>query len=181
MAEKRRAGMHSGKALAEMGEKGHARHIIWGKIQEAEAKGMHDVAEEIGEGRTEPAGKIIDKEGVPIWGSLGAVGGDDARGWMPRILPPLPPVFTPHRVLKESRSSNTSTVEGKKADCVRSPDSTLSGGSTVPAPLATPLPLENLGAMATKKFRGLRKGDGEATTADNGGSLGRKEERKRRL
>ena len=54
---------------------------------------MHDVLEEIREGGTEPAGKIVDKEGVPIWGSLGAVGGDDARGWMPRIPPP--PVFTP--------------------------------------------------------------------------------------
>ena len=93
-----------------------------------------------------------------------------------------PPVFTPHRGLKEARSSRTSTVEGKKkADFVRSPDSALSGGSTVPAPLATPLPLMDLGAMATKKFRGLRKGDGEATTAGDGGSLGRKEERKRRL
>ena len=69
----------------------------------------------------------------------------------------------------------------EKADFVRSPDSALSGGSTVLAPLATPLPLTDLAAMATKKFRGLRKGDGEATTAGDGGSLGRKEERKRRL
>ena len=66
-------------------------------------------------------------------------------------------------------------------DFVRSPDSTLSGGSTVPAPLAIPLPLTDLGAMATQKFRGLRKGDGEEMTAGDGGSLGRKEERKRRL
>ena len=50
-----------------------------------------------------------------------------------------------------------------------------------PRALSHPLPLANLGAMATKKFRGLRKGDGEATTAGDGGSLGRKEERKRRL
>ena len=51
------------------------------------------------------------------------------------------------------------TVEGKKkADFVRSPDSALSSGSTVPAPLATPLPLKDLGVMAAKKFRGLRKG-----------------------
>ena len=90
MAEERRVGVHPGEALAEMREKGHARHRIRSKIQEAEAKGMHDVAEEIGEGRTEHAGKIIDKEGVPIWGSLGAVGGDDTRGWMPRIPPPPP-------------------------------------------------------------------------------------------
>ena len=66
-------------------------------------------------------------------------------------------------------------------DFIRSPDSALSGGSTVRAPLSTPLPLTDLGTMATKKFGGLRKGDGEATTADDGGSLGRKEERKRRL
>ena len=88
MAEERRVGVHPGEALTEVRKEGHARHNIWGKIQEAEAKGVHDVAEEIGEGRTKPAGKIVNKEGVPIWGSLGAVGGDDARGWMPRILPP---------------------------------------------------------------------------------------------
>ena len=69
-----------------------------------------------------------------------------------------PPVFAPHRGLKEARSSWTSTVEGKKkADFVRSPDSALSGGSTVPAPLATPFPLTGLGAITTKKFKGLRK------------------------
>ena len=66
-------------------------------------------------------------------------------------------------------------------DFVRSPDSALSGGSTVPAPLATPLPLANLGAMATKKFRGLRKGDGKAAAAGDNESLGRKEEREQRL
>ena len=109
---------------------------------------MHDVAKEIGEGRTEPAGKIIDEEGVPIWGSLGAVGGDDARGWMPRIPPP--PVFTPHRGLKESRSSNTPTIEGKKADCVRCTASALSDGSAAPASLATPLPWVDFGAMAAE-------------------------------
>ena len=84
--------------------------------------------------------------------------------------------------MKEAWSSRPSTVEGKKkADFVRSPDSALSDGSTVPAPLATPLPLTDLGAMATKKFGGLRKGDGEATTEGDGGSLGRKGKRKRRL
>src|SRR4051812_35573448 len=61
MAKERRVGMHPGEALAEMREKGHARHRIRSKIQEVETKGMHDVAEEIKEGRTEPAGKIIDK------------------------------------------------------------------------------------------------------------------------
>ena len=63
MAEERRVGVHPGEALAEMREKGHARHHIRSKIQEAEAKGMHDVAEEIEEGRTEPAGKIMTKKG----------------------------------------------------------------------------------------------------------------------
>ena len=88
MAEERHVGVHPGEAFAEVREKGHARHRIRSKIQEAEAKGMHDVAEEIGEARTEPVGKIIDKEGVPIWGSLDAVSRDDTRGWIPRILPP---------------------------------------------------------------------------------------------
>ena len=154
MAEERRVGVHPGEALAEMREKGHACHRIRSKIQEAEAKCMHDVAEEIGEGRTEPAGKIIDKEGVPIWGSIGTVGADDTRGWMPRILPP---VFTPHRGLKEPRSSNTSTVEGKKADCVRCTTSALSGGSVAPASLATPLPLVDFGAMAARGARERRR------------------------
>ena len=83
MAKERHVGVHPSEAFAEVREEGHARHCIQGKIQEAEAKGVHDVAEEIREWRTKPAGKIVNKEGVPIWGSLGAVGGDDARGWMP--------------------------------------------------------------------------------------------------
>ena len=87
MAEERRVGMHPGETLAEVRKKSHARHDIWSKIQKVEAVGVHDVAEEIGEGRTKPAGKIVDKEGVPIWGSLGAVGGDDERGWMPEFSP----------------------------------------------------------------------------------------------
>ena len=63
MAEECRVGVHSGETLAEVCEKGHTRHRIWGKIQEAEAKGLHDVTKEIGEGRTKPAGKIVDKKG----------------------------------------------------------------------------------------------------------------------
>ena len=89
MAEERCVVLHPSETLAEVREKGHAHHRIRGKIQEAEAKGVHDVAEEIGEGRTKTAGKIVAKEGVPIWGSLGAVGGDDARGWMPCRLSPV--------------------------------------------------------------------------------------------
>ena len=80
--------MHPGKTLAEVREKSHARHDIWRKIQKVKAVGVHDVVEEVGEGRTEPAGEVVDKERVPIWGGLGAVGGDDARGWMPRRLSP---------------------------------------------------------------------------------------------
>ena len=43
----------------------------------------------------EPAREEIDEEGVPIWGSLGAVSGDDTRGWMPRILPSR--LYSPQR------------------------------------------------------------------------------------
>ena len=50
MAEEHRVGMHSGKALAEMGENGHARHGIWSEIQKVEVVGVHDVTEEIREG-----------------------------------------------------------------------------------------------------------------------------------
>ena len=92
MVEERRVGMHPGETLAEVREKSHARHDIWSKIQKVEAVGVHEVTEEIREGGTEPAGEVVDKERVPIWGGLGAVGGDDARGWMPRRLSP---VFTP--------------------------------------------------------------------------------------
>ena len=38
------AGVHPGEAFAEVREKGRARHRIRGKIQEAEAGGVHDVA-----------------------------------------------------------------------------------------------------------------------------------------
>ena len=53
-----------------------------------EAIGVHDIIEEIGEGGTEPAGEVVDKERVLIWGGLGAVGGDDTRGWQPRRISP---------------------------------------------------------------------------------------------
>ena len=57
MVEERRVGVHPGETFAEVREKGHARHNIWGKIQEAEAKGVHDVAEEIREGGQRPQEK----------------------------------------------------------------------------------------------------------------------------
>ena len=66
MAEERSVGMHPGKALAEVCEKGHARHDIRSEIQKVEAVGVHDVIEEIGERGAEPAGKVINEEGVPI-------------------------------------------------------------------------------------------------------------------
>ena len=61
MAEERHVGNDSGEALTEMGEESHARHNIWSEIQKAEVIGVHNIVEEIGEGGTEPAGKIIDK------------------------------------------------------------------------------------------------------------------------
>ena len=97
MAEKRRVGMHSGEALAEMGEKIHARHDIWSKIQKVEAIGVHDVTEEIREGGAEAARKVVDEERVPIWAGFGEGGGDDARGRMPRRLASR---FAPPQVLE---------------------------------------------------------------------------------
>ena len=88
MAEEHRAGVHPDEALAEMGKEGHAHHDIWSEIQEAEAIGVHDVLEEIREGGIEPAREIVDEEGIPIWAGLGEIGGDDARGRVPRRLPP---------------------------------------------------------------------------------------------
>ena len=85
VAEDRHVGVHPGEALAEVCEESHARHDIRSEIQKAESIGVHDVLEEIREGGTEPAGEVVDKEGVPIWGGLD-VGRDEARGWMPRLL-----------------------------------------------------------------------------------------------
>ena len=50
-----------------------------------------------------------------------------------------------------------------------------------PRALSHPLPLANLGTMAAEKSRGLRKGGGKAAVAGDSESLGRKEERERRL
>ena len=66
MAEERRAWNYPGEPFAEVGEESHARHRIWGEIQKTEAKSVHDVTEEIGEGRTQPTREIINEEGVPI-------------------------------------------------------------------------------------------------------------------
>ena len=60
---------------------------------------MHDIIEEIGERGAKAGRKVIDEERVPIRGGLGAIGGDDTRGWMPHRLPP---VLHPHRGLKQS-------------------------------------------------------------------------------
>ena len=88
MAEERRAGEHSGKALAETGEEGHAHHGIRCKFEEVKTVGVHDAVEEVRERGAEPTGEEIDEEGVPIWVGLGEIGGDDARGRVPRRLPP---------------------------------------------------------------------------------------------
>ena len=88
MAEEHRVGKNSGEALIEVGEQSHARHDVWSKIQKMEAKCVHDIVEEIGERGAKAARKIIEEERVPIRGGLGAIGGDDTRGWMPRRLPP---------------------------------------------------------------------------------------------
>ena len=47
MAEERRAGVHSGEALTEVGKEGHARHDVRREIQKVKALGVHDVAEKI--------------------------------------------------------------------------------------------------------------------------------------
>ena len=101
--------MDPDEALAEMCEEDHTRHGIRREIQEAEAVGVHDILDEIREGGTEPAGEIVDEEGVPMWERPGA-GKDDVRGWMPRLLSPI---FTPHRSLNIYRSLGTPTIEGK--------------------------------------------------------------------
>ena len=88
MAEKRHVGEHSGEALTEMGEKSHARHNIWSKIQKVEAKGVHEIIEEIRKRGAKAARKVIDEEWVPIRAGLGEIGGVDTRGRVPRRLAP---------------------------------------------------------------------------------------------
>ena len=66
MAEERRAGKHSGEALTEMGEEGHARHGIRRKIQKMEAVGVHDVVEDIRERGAEPAREEVDRRGADL-------------------------------------------------------------------------------------------------------------------
>ena len=95
MAEEHCIGVNPDEALLEVCEKGHARHDIWGKIQKAEAEGIHDILEEIRERGTEPAREIVDEERVPIWGGPDT-GRDNACGWMPHRFSL---VFTPHRSL----------------------------------------------------------------------------------
>ena len=82
-------------------------------------------------------------------GGAQAAGTTRVAGW------PKPfarsPVSAPQRGLKAARSSKTSTDDGmKKAAFVRSPVNAPSGGPTDPVPLATPLPLAGLDAMAAE-------------------------------
>ena len=72
----------------EMGKEGHAHHDIWREVQKMEVVGVHNIIEEIRERETEPAREVVDEEGVPIWAGLGEIGRDDARGRVPRRLPP---------------------------------------------------------------------------------------------
>ena len=154
MAEERRAGKHPSEALREMGEKSHACHGIWSEIQKVEAIGVHDVIEEIRERGAEPAGEVINEEGVPIRAGLGETGGDDARGRVPlRLAPPQGLKVVP---------------EVDRVDCrrrvgeLRPPCRQLALRHLLPpASLATPLPLLVLVAMAAARGKGEgRRGRG---------------------
>ena len=68
-----------------------------------------------------------------------------------------PPVFTPHRALKYSRSMGTSTVKVKRVNCARHATSSLSDGSAAPESLAGPFPLEYLGAIMVVESGGWQK------------------------
>ena len=66
LAEKHRAGHHSGETLAEMGEIRQVHHGIRRKIQQVEAESAHDVVEEVGKRGAEPAEQKVDEERVPF-------------------------------------------------------------------------------------------------------------------
>ena len=62
-----------------------------------------------------------------------------------------PDVSLPHRGLNFSLRVSASTVEVKRAYCVRSSTNSLSGVCFPPASLAAPLPLLVLSAMAAER------------------------------
>ena len=55
VAEKGNIGVDSDKVFAQMCENCHGQNGVGGEIKEAEAVGVHDIAEELREGRAEPA------------------------------------------------------------------------------------------------------------------------------
>ena len=64
MAEKGNIGVDSDKVFTQMCENCHGQNGVGGEIKEAEAVGVHDIAEELREGRAEPAVEEQHKEGV---------------------------------------------------------------------------------------------------------------------
>ena len=101
MAEEGCVGNHSGKVLAEVSKDRHACYGVRREIQKAEPVRVHDVDEEIGERRTEPAVKLSNEERVSI---RVAPGGSRKRAGSKmaiRLLPPHAPVLSDQGVLVE--------------------------------------------------------------------------------
>ena len=66
MAEEGYVGKDSDKVFTEVCENCHRQDGVGGEVKEMESIGVHDVAEEIREGRAEPAIEEQCEEGVPI-------------------------------------------------------------------------------------------------------------------
>ena len=70
VAEKGNIGVDSDKVFAQMCENCHGQNGVGGEIKEAEAVGVHDIAEELREGRAKPAIEEQREEWVPVWSQL---------------------------------------------------------------------------------------------------------------
>src|SRR3954470_11966897 len=101
MVEEGYVGVDSDKVLAEVCENRHCQNDVGGEVEEMEAIGVHDVAEELRKGRAKPAIEEHSKEGVP--GRILLLGDDGkhprarmrSRHRRPEEVEPIPQV---HRV-----------------------------------------------------------------------------------
>ena len=82
VAEKGNIGVDSDKVFAQMCGNCHGQNGVGGEIKEAEAVGVHDIAEELREGRVETAIEEQREEWVPVWSQLRSSGREYPRARM---------------------------------------------------------------------------------------------------
>src|SRR3954462_789936 len=82
MAEEGYVGVDSDKVLAKVWENRHCQNNVGGEVEEVEAIGVHDVAEELRKRRAKPAIEEHNKEGIPGRILLLGDGGKNPRARM---------------------------------------------------------------------------------------------------